>query len=141
MVEDRAEFRVARAVPARRRASPPSTATTAATSWPPSPARDLYVAVVTRCWETDVAALAAVLRQAPPRLRYLGLMGSKRKIERVRAEVAARGQDPGAVELHAPIGLPLGGDSPGEIAIGILAEVIASRHGAADAGRAAGRPR
>ena len=102
----------------------------------PFAARDLYVAVVTRCWETDVAALAAVLRQAPPRLRYLGLMGSKRKIERVRAEVASRGQDPGAVELHAPIGLPLGGDSPGEIAIGILAEVIASRHGGGDARRA-----
>ena len=81
-----------------------------------------------------------MLRQAPPGLRYLGLMGSKRKIERVRAEVAARGQDPGAVELHAPIGLPLGGDSPGEIAIGILAEVIASRHGGGTSRQAERRP-
>jgi len=101
--------------------------------------RDLYAAVVTRCWETDVAALAAVLRQGPPRLRYLGLMGSKRKIARVREEVAARGHHPGAVELRAPIGLPIGGDSPGEIAIGILAEVIASRHGR-EAARPADRP-
>src|SRR6185312_7317775 len=93
--------------------------------------RDLYVAVVSRCWETDTAALAAVLRQAPESLRYLGLMGSRRKIARVREELTARNLDLsalGGVELHAPIGLPLGGDSPGEIAISILAEVIGKRY-------------
>jgi xanthine dehydrogenase accessory factor len=90
--------------------------------------RDLYVAVVTRCWETDTAALAGVLRQAPGSLRYLGLMGSRRKIARVRGEVAARGFDLADVRLHAPIGLPIGGDSPGEIAISILAEVIGTRY-------------
>ena len=89
--------------------------------------RELYVALVSRCWETDAASLAAVLRQGPPRLRYLGLMGSRRKVERVRREVAERGFDLGAVELHAPIGLPIGGDSPGEIAIAILAEMIGVR--------------
>lgn len=89
--------------------------------------RDLYAAVVTRCWETDTAALAAVLRQAPPGLRYLGLMGSRRKVERVRQEVEGRGLDFSAVELHAPIGLPIGGDTPGEIAVGVLAEIIQVR--------------
>lgn len=97
--------------------------------------RDLYVAVVSRCWETDTAALAAILRQlrqAPESsLRYLGLMGSRRKIARVKDELAARGVDLsilGDVQLHAPIGLPIGGDSPGEIAISILAEVIGKRY-------------
>lgn len=90
--------------------------------------RDLYVAVVSRCWETDTAALAAILRQDPPRLRYLGLMGSRRKIARVREEVAARGADLSLYALHAPIGLPIGGDSPGEIAISILAEIIQKRY-------------
>jgi xanthine dehydrogenase accessory factor len=90
--------------------------------------RDLYVAVVSRCWETDTAALAAILRQDPPRLRYLGLMGSRRKIARVRDEVAARCADLSHYSLHAPIGLPIGGDSPGEIAISILAEMIQKRH-------------
>jgi xanthine dehydrogenase accessory factor len=90
--------------------------------------RDLYVAVVSRCWETDAAALEAVLRQRPERLRYLGLMGSRRKVERVRQEVTARGYDLGGVKLHAPIGLPIGGDSPGEIAISVLAEVIGARY-------------
>jgi xanthine dehydrogenase accessory factor len=93
--------------------------------------RDLYVAVVSRCWETDTAALAAVLRQAPESLRYLGLMGSRRKVARVREELAAQGVNLSAgagIELHAPIGLPIGGDSPGEIAISILAEVIGKRY-------------
>jgi len=89
---------------------------------------DLYAAVVTRCWETDTAALLGILREDPPRLRYLGLMGSRRKIARVRAEVAAQGGDLDRYRLHAPIGLPIGGDSPGEIAIAILAEIIATRY-------------
>lgn len=90
--------------------------------------RDLCVAVVTRCWETDTTALVSILRQAPPRMCYLGLMGSRRKIARVRDEVAARGADLARHALHAPIGLPIGGDSPGEIAISILAEIIQKRY-------------
>ncbi len=94
--------------------------------------RELYVAVVSRCWETDTAALAAVLGDVPPGARYLGLMGSRRKVERVREELAARGFDLNDVRLRAPIGLPIGGDSPGEIAISILAEVIGIRYEKAD---------
>lgn len=94
--------------------------------------RELYAAVVTRCWETDTAALAGIVAQQPSALRYLGLLGSRRKIDRVRRELAARGValDDLAVPLHAPIGLPIGGDSPGEIALSILAEVVAVRRGA-----------
>jgi xanthine dehydrogenase accessory factor len=95
--------------------------------------RDLYVAVVSRCWETDAAALAAVLREVPKGLRYLGLMGSRRKVARVREELAAQGFDLSNVRLRAPIGLPIGGDSPGEIAISILAEVIGTRYEKSDA--------
>jgi xanthine dehydrogenase accessory factor len=90
--------------------------------------RDLFVAVVSRCWETDVSALAAVLRQAPAHLCYLGLMGSRRKVARVCEELARRGCELSGAPLHAPIGLPIGGDSPGEIAISILAEVIETRY-------------
>ncbi|MES1243348.1 MAG: XdhC/CoxI family protein [Acidobacteriota bacterium] len=94
--------------------------------------RDLYVAVVTRCWETDTAALAGILRQDPPGLRYLGLMGSRRKVARVREEVEALGFDLAERDLKAPIGLPIGGDTPGEIAISILAEAIRTRYGRSD---------
>jgi xanthine dehydrogenase accessory factor len=90
--------------------------------------RQLFVAILTRCWETDSAALGAVLRQGPEHLRYLGLMGSKRKVERVRREVEASGLCWPAIPFHAPIGLAVGGDTPGEIAISILAEVLQVRH-------------
>ncbi len=89
--------------------------------------RELSAAVVTRCWETDLSAAASILRQAPPGLVYLGLMGSRRKVDRVASDLTARGFDLGAVNFHAPIGVPIGGDSPGEIAVSILAEVIRER--------------
>lgn len=94
----------------------------------PVAGRELYVTIVSRCWQTDAAALAAVLRQRPARLAYLGLMGSRRKIARVQREVLAQGLSLGGVALHAPIGLPIGGDTPGEIAISILAELLQVRH-------------
>jgi xanthine dehydrogenase accessory factor len=86
--------------------------------------RDLYVAVVSRCWETDLAALASIARQGVAR-RYLGLMGSERKVRRIRDELAGRGVE--LDDLRAPIGLPIGGDTPGELAVSILAEVIQTR--------------
>lgn len=95
----------------------------------PVAGRELYAAVVTRCWETDVAAIATLLGRSPERLAYLGLMGSRRKIARVREELEAMGVSLDGVALHAPIGLDIGGDSPGEIAIGILAEMIRTRYG------------
>ena len=86
-----------------------------------------YVAVVSRCWETDLAALQAVLRDPPPHLVYLGLMGSERKVERVRAELIERGFDPEGAGLRGPIGLQIGGETPAEIAVSILAEMIQTR--------------
>jgi xanthine dehydrogenase accessory factor len=103
----------------------------------PLAGREVYAAVVSRCWETDCAAVAALMRAAPPPasghdptfdLRYLGLMGSRRKIDRVAAEVRARGLELAGVPLRAPIGLPLGGDTPGEIAIAIVAEILETRY-------------
>ncbi len=129
VVDDRAEFRRPELFPARARVGAVGR-DYEEDFLAPVAGRDLYAAVVTRCWDTDTAALGAILRQAPPGLRYLGLMGSRRKVERVREELAARGADFGETELHAPIGLPIGGDSPGEIAIGILAEIIGKRYAA-----------
>lgn len=128
VVDDRAEFRRPDLFPAGARLADVGR-DYAEDFLAPFLQRDLYVAVVSRCWETDTAALVAVVRQAPPRLRYLGLMGSRRKIARVRDETAARGVDLGRHALHAPIGLPIGGDSPGEIAISVLAEMIQKQYG------------
>lgn len=93
--------------------------------------RDLAVTIVTRCWETDLAALTSVLRQSPAGLGYLGLMGSRRKIDRVRSELAAAGVELEDVSLHAPIGLDIGAETPAEIAVSILAELIGERRRAA----------
>ena len=99
--------------------------------------RELFVAVVTRCWETDLAALSSVLRQAPSALRYLGLLGSQRKVERVVAELREREQDVADLPFFGPIGLRLGGDSPGEIAVSIVAQMLETRYGAQARGSAA----
>jgi xanthine dehydrogenase accessory factor len=131
LADDRADFRRPELFPAGARiaeADPDYGESTGRDVLAPVRRRELYVAVVSRCWETDAAALASVLREVPEGLRYLGLMGSRRKVARVREELAARGFDLSTVRLHAPIGLPIGGDSPGEIAISILAEVIGTRY-------------
>lgn len=131
VVEDRAEFRQPGLFPAGTRFAAVDRRY-GGDFLAPWARRDLYVAIVSRCWETDAAALAGVLAQAPEGLRYLGLMGSARKIERVRREVAGAGASLAGVDLRAPIGLPgVGGDTPGEIAIAIVAEILAVRYGGA----------
>ena len=92
--------------------------------------RDLYVAVVSRCWETDLAAMRAVLAAKMPRLRYLGLMGSERKVRRIVSELEESGIEVPR-SLRAPIGIPIGGETPGELAVSILAQMIETRRAAA----------
>jgi xanthine dehydrogenase accessory factor len=137
VMDDRAEFRNPELFPAGARivAVEPDygESTSGGDVLAPVRRREIYIAVVSRCWETDTAALAAVLRDIPGGLRYLGLMGSRRKVARVREDLAARGFDLSNIRLRAPIGLPIGGDSPGEIAISILAEVIGTRYEKAEA--------
>ena len=88
--------------------------------------RELYVCVVSRAWETDLAALNAVLSEPPLRLRYIGLMGSRRKIEKVRASMTSPASD-NWEQVEAPIGLDIGAETPAEIAVSILARLIAVR--------------
>ena len=62
--------------------------------------------------------------------RYVGAMGSRRTQQRRREWLLAGGVSETALAgLHAPIGLDIGADQPAEIAVSILAEVIAVRHG------------
>jgi len=104
----------------------------------PYAGRDLALTIVTRCWETDLAALAAVARQRPAGLGYLGLMGSRRKIERIRSELSEAGIELGDIPLHAPIGLDIGAETPAEIAVSVLAEIIRERRSAALGAETAG---
>ncbi len=86
-----------------------------------------WVAVVTRCHRTDHLALRRVIHTA---VRYVGLIGSRRK-KAVIFEQLSREDDATEAELErirCPIGLPLGGDTPEEIAVSIVAELLQARH-------------
>ena len=62
--------------------------------------------------------------------RYLGMIGSKRKVESTFAALLKKGHRPEQLEkVHAPIGLPIGSQTPYEIAVSILSQLIAIDYG------------
>ena len=66
----------------------------------------------------------------PRELRYLGLIGSRAKVARLYE--ALRGEGLSAAQMHmvhAPVGLDIGAVTPQEIAVSILAELIAVKYG------------
>ena len=86
-----------------------------------------YAVVVTRGHKHDIDALRA-LTNAP--LRYVGLIGSRAKVKRIFDALRAEGAAPETLKgVHAPIGLDIGAITPQEIAVSILAELIAVKHG------------
>jgi xanthine dehydrogenase accessory factor len=86
-----------------------------------------YVTVVTRGHQHDLSALRALVNRE---LRYLGMIGSRAKVTRVHEALALEGVAADALRrVHAPIGLDIGAVTPAEIAVSILAEMIAVRHG------------
>ena len=82
-----------------------------------------FVAVVTRCHRTDRLALKHVLGRP---LRYVGLIGSRRKKAVIFGELAEQDGVPAAelARVRCPIGLPIGGETPEEIAVSIVAELL-----------------
>ena len=60
---------------------------------------------------------------------YVGLLGSKRKTVMIYEALLKRGITPERLkQVHSPVGLDLGGRTPEEIAVSIMAEIIAFRH-------------
>jgi xanthine dehydrogenase accessory factor len=77
--------------------------------------------------ERDVAILSALARAHP---RYVGLLASRHRVQKNRSELEGQGVSPAFLtSLHAPIGLDIGAKSPSEIALAILAEVVAAKYG------------
>lgn len=88
--------------------------------------------------ERDVAVLRAVA-SAPA--RYVGMLGSRRRVEKDREELRAAGVSASFLAaLHAPIGVDIGARTPAEIAVAILAEVIATKYGKYDPAAGVGVP-
>jgi xanthine dehydrogenase accessory factor len=86
-----------------------------------------YVVIVTRGHNNDLDALRAL---APKELRYLGLIGSRAKVARISDQLLSEGMSPELLkQVHAPIGLDIGAVTPQEIAVSILAELVAVKHG------------
>ena len=80
---------------------------------------------VTRGHALDEEVVASALRTPA---RYVGMIGSKRKVAAVLARLRGRGfSDEDLARVHAPIGLDIGADTVEEIAVSIVAELIAVR--------------
>ena len=81
--------------------------------------RTRLVVLLTRDFRRDVAALDVLLRDPPA---FLGMMGSRRRIAEVRAALP---QHAAALDrVVAPVGLEIGAQTPHEIAVSILAQLI-----------------
>ncbi len=89
-----------------------------------------YLVIVTRGHRDDMRVLAWAVRTEA---RYIGMIGSKRKVLSVYKALEKEGVPVEKLErVHAPIGLEIGALTPEEIAISITAELIAVRRNAAN---------
>jgi xanthine dehydrogenase accessory factor len=122
VVDDRSEFATAERFP---------TASRVICGDPAAIAReipaDAFAVLVTHGHAHDRAVLEQLVQIDPP-LGYIGMIGSVRKVRGALDALAKKGLEPGP-NLYAPIGLDLGGGSPAEIAVAIVAELLGVHHG------------
>ncbi len=87
-----------------------------------------YIIIYTTGHRQDEQCLAYALKTSAG---YIGMIGSKKKALEVKQRVLEGGIPKELVDkVHSPIGLEIGAETPGEIAISILAEIIRDRRGA-----------
>lgn len=85
-----------------------------------------YCLIVTRGHNHDEEAL---FHLAPTRAGYVGMIGSKRKIRLIMDDLQQRGLSSEVLgKVHAPLGIPIGSQTVPEIAVSIVAELIACRN-------------
>jgi xanthine dehydrogenase accessory factor len=86
---------------------------------------DTYIVVATRGHQHDALIVEQLARRD---VRYLGMLGSRRKVALTWRLLAGAGVPSERLEaIHAPIGMSIGADTPEEIAVSIVAEMIAVR--------------
>jgi xanthine/CO dehydrogenase XdhC/CoxF family maturation factor len=91
-----------------------------------APDADTLAVVMTHHYVHDVPILRALLTRP---LAYIGLLGPRKRAEKILADLAASGAPIGPEQrarLHAPVGLDLGADSPEQVALSIIAEMQAT---------------
>jgi len=86
-----------------------------------------YVVIVTRGHALDEEALREVIGSPAA---YVGMIGSRRKVKVIVDHLREDGIDETLIQqVHSPIGLDIGSETPAEIAVSIVAELIAVRRG------------
>ena len=132
IIDDRPEFVAADRFPhAERRVSGPIERVLPDLEITP----DTYCLIVTRGHNHDQEALFHLVDRAA---RYVGLIGSRRKIKLIFDNLAAAGISKEALaKVHAPLGIDIGSQTVPEIAVSICAELVAHRN----LGQVPGRPR
>lgn len=133
VVDDRAAFVTEERFPAASRLVAEATFADVFAKVTPPPGS--YAVVVTRGHAMDLECLDHALHSEA---KYVGLIGSKVKVRGILARLRDAGRLEGVdlSRLHAPIGLDVGGGTHGEIAVSIVAELVAVRRGRAKGLRA-----
>jgi len=89
---------------------------------------DEALVLVSRNYQLDRDALGAALKKKVS--GYIGMIGSRRKVLRVFDELKRRKINPKRFqEIYAPLGLDIGADSPAEIAVSVIAEILQVQRG------------
>lgn len=86
-----------------------------------------YLVIVTRGHQYDYFCLRETIGLPAA---YIGMIGSRTKVRGTKKRLLEEGIDPELIEqVHAPIGINIGAETPEEIAVSIMAEIIAIRRG------------
>jgi len=85
-----------------------------------------WVVIATRSHESDAAALRAVIGSPAA---YVGLLGSRRKVSLIFKALREEVGEERLARVYAPVGLDLGAETPEEIALSIMAEIVMVRRG------------
>ena len=84
--------------------------------------RDCWFVVVTRGHRYDTLCLEKILKKS---FAYVGMMGSKRRTTLVKDQLEEKGFARSLVDtVHTPIGLEIGAETPEEIAVSVMAQII-----------------
>ncbi|MFB0917799.1 MAG: XdhC family protein [Clostridiaceae bacterium] len=82
-----------------------------------------YIVLVTRGHRYDLDCLRQIFKKKTP--RYLGMIGSKRRVAVIKEKLLEEGADKSSLDfMNSPIGLKIGAQTPEEISISIVGELI-----------------
>lgn len=90
---------------------------------------ETYILLLTRGHQFDVISLQELLKREEDirieeRTAYIGMIGSRRRISGVFEQLKNEFSDHNFVNIHSPVGLDIGAQTPAEIAISIMAEIL-----------------